>query len=508
MEIVTIILAVLAALVIGGTVGFYLRKTFIGKGVQAATNDRTRILEEAEEDKKKLLLEAKEESLKVLSSSEAEIRERRSEVSRLERRVINREENVEHRADNLERREHALVGKEKEAEELKEELDRSKETELQRLEAISALPRNEAKDLLLKRVEDDAQFELTRRYRDIEQRFKEEADEKAKRVITLAIQRLAADVVSENTTNLVPLPSDDMKGRLIGREGRNIRAIEAATGVDLIVDDTPGAVTISCFDPIRREIARIALTNLIRDGRIHPTRVEEMVEKAREEVDETIHREGERAILETGVKGLHPELIKLLGRLKYRYSYGENILDHSIEVSRVAGMLAGEIGADIEVTKAGALLHDIGKALTHEMAGSHIEIGGEIAERYHLPEAVYRAIVEHHDDDRGSVEAFLVASADAISAARPGARRDTYEMYVKRLEALETVALSFPGVKKCYAIQAGREVRIMVDPGDLDDVAASKLARDVVKKIEEDLVYPGYIQVTVVRETRAVEYAR
>ena len=508
MDVVTTILAVLAALVIGGTVGFYLRKTFIGKGVQAATSERVKILEEAEEEKKKLLLEAKEESIKTLSSAEAEIRERRSEVSRLERRVINREENVEHRADNLERRDRALADKEKEAAELKEDLEGSKETELQRLEAISELPRNEARDVLLKRVEDDAQYELTRRYRDIEQRFKEEADEKAKRVITLAIQRLASDVVSENTTNLVPLPSDDMKGRLIGREGRNIRAIEAATGVDLIVDDTPEAVTISCFDPIRREIARIALTNLIRDGRIHPTRVDEMVEKAREEVDETIRREGERAILETGVKGLHPELIKLLGRLKYRYSYGENILDHSIEVSRIAAMLAGEIGANIEVTKAGALLHDIGKALTHEMEGSHIEIGGEIAERYHLPEDVYRAIVEHHDDDRGSVEAFLVASADAISAARPGARRDTYEMYTKRLEALENVAMSFPGIKKCFAIQAGREVRIMVEPGSLDDVAASKLARDVVKKIEQDLVYPGYIQVTVVRETRAVEYAR
>jgi ribonuclease Y len=508
MDIVILILAVLVALVIGGTSGLYLRKTFIGKGIQTALQEKANVLEAAEEEKKRLLLQAKEESFKIRSSAEAELKERRAEVNRLESRVSNREEGLERRGENLEQRERSLTAREKEAEATRAELDEAKERELQRLEAISELSRSDVREILLKRVEDEAQHDLTRRYRDIEQRFKDEADEKARQVVTLAIQRLAADVVSENTTNVVPLPSDDMKGRLIGREGRNIRAIEAATGVDLIVDDTPEAVTISCFDPVRREIARIALSNLVRDGRIHPTRIEETVEKARQEVDETMRREGERGVLEAGVLGLHPDLIKLIGRLKFRYSYGENILDHSIEVARLSGMLAAEIGAKADVARAGGLLHDIGKALTHEVEGSHIEIGGEIAEKYNLPEDVYRAIVEHHDDDRGSVEAFLVAAADAMSAARPGARRDTYEQYVKRLEALETVGNSFQGVQKCFAIQAGREVRIMVQPDSIDDMAATKLARDIVKKIEEDLVYPGYIKVTVVRETRSIEYAR
>jgi ribonuclease Y len=342
----------------------------------------------------------------------------------------------------------------------------------------------------------------------MEQEIKDQADDKAKDIVSLAIQRLAADVVSESTTSSVPLPNDEMKGRLIGREGRNIRALEAATGVDLIIDDTPEAVTISCFDPVRREVARLALTKLVSDGRIHPTRIEETVEKAQQDVEESMRKAGDQAIIDAGVRGLHPELIKLLGRLKYRYSYGENILQHAVQVSQIAGMLAAEVGADVQVAKAGGLLHDIGKAMTHEVEGSHVEIGDEIAKRYNLPDAIRDAVNEHHEDDRGSAEAFLVAAADAMSAARPGARRDTLEFYLKRLEALEDVANSFEGVEKSFAIQAGREVRIMVKPEDIDDIEAASLARNVVKKIEENLVYPAAIKVTVIRETRSVDYAK
>ena len=324
----------------------------------------------------------------------------------------------------------------------------------------------------------------------------------------MAIQRLATDVVSEHTTSVVALPNDDMKGRLIGREGRNIKMLESLTGVDVIIDDTPEVVTISCFDPVRREIARLALQNLIQDGRIQPARIEDMVERARKEIEETIQKEGERATFEAGVAGLNPELVKVLGRLKYRYSYGENVLQHAVEVSLLSGMLAAEIGANVEIAKSGGLLHDIGKALTHEVSGPHAEIGADIAEKYNLHPEVHKAIMEHHDEERGSVEAFLVAAADAISAARPGARKETLEHYVKRLEALEGVATSFSGIEKVFAIQAGREVRIMVKPDNIDDLASTILARDIAKKIESDLVFPGQIKVTVIRETRSVEYAR
>jgi ribonuclease Y len=426
----------------------------------------------------------------------------------MDRRLSNREENLEKRSESLEHKRRDISNRETEVETLQAELQETKSKEIALLEQIAEMSSGDAKDLLLRRADDEIQHEVARRYRDVEELAKVEADAKARKIVTLAIHRLAVDVVSESTVTAIPIPSDDMKGRIIGREGRNIRAIEAATGVDLIVDDTPEAVTVSCFDPIRREIAKVALSKLIADGRIHPAKIEEMVEKATREVEEAIWKEGENAVFEAGVRGLNPEIVKLLGRLKYRFSYGENVLKHSIEVSLLAGMIAAEIGASTEIAKAGGLLHDIGKALTHEVEGPHAEIGAEIAKKYGLSSEVHTAIKEHHDTEMSTIEAFLVAASDAISAARPGARKDTAEHYVKRLEALESVANSFEGVEKCYAIQAGREVRIMVAPDNVDDIAASTLARNIVKKIEEQLTYPGQIKVTVIRETRNTEYAR
>ena len=508
MDVVIIVLAVLAALGTGGAAGFVFRAAVLGKRTSNAVAEASRIVEEAEEERKRALLEAKEEALSIRTQTEADLRERRSELQRQEQRLSNREENLERRSDNLDNRERNQAAEEKRLEEEHARLEDMKRQETEVLENLASLSVNDARDLLMRRAEDEIQYEVARRYRDVEQAARDEADQNARKVVTLAIHRLASDVVSENTVKVISLPNDDMKGRLIGREGRNIRAIEAATGVDLIIDDTPEAVTISCFDPVRREIARQAITKLISDGRIHPARVEEVVEKTRQEVEENIREEGERAVFEAKVRGMNPELVRLLGRLKYRYSYGENILQHSVQVSQLAGMLASEIGANMEVAKLGGLLHDIGKALTHEVEGPHAEIGADVARRYGIPHEVERAIMEHHDEERGSVEAFIVAAADAISAARPGSRRDTLEHYAKRLEALEKVAQSFPGVEKSFAIQAGREVRILVKSAEIDDVMASKLARDVVKKIEDTLVYPGLIKVTVIRETRAVEVAR
>ena len=473
-----------------------------------AGEEASRILEEAEEENKVILLEAKEEAIKIRTSAEEDLRERRSELQRQGEKALQQRGKHGEACGQPDRREKAQADREKGLEDKEAHLEELKRQELEVLETLSALSVNDAKELLLRRADDEIQYEVARRYRDVEQHAREDADQKARKVVTLAIHRLASDVVSENTVKVIPLPNDDMKGRLIGREGRNIRAIESATGVDLIIDDTPEAVTVSCFDPVRREVARQAITKLISDGRIHPARIEDVVEKTRQEVEENIREEGEKAVFDAGVRGMNPELVKLLGRLKYRYSYGENILQHSVEVSLLAGMLAAEVGINVEVAKIGGLLHDIGKALTHEVEGTHAEIGADVARRYGIPPEVERAIMEHHDEERGSEEAFIVAAADAISAARPGARKDTLEHYAKRLEALEDVAQSFPGVEKCYAIQAGREVRIMVKSGEVDDVTASKLARDVVKKIEETLVYPGLIKVTVIRETRSVEYAR
>ena len=478
-----------------------------GKGVKAARLQAQQITEEAEEQNRKLLLEGREAALKIRSGAEEEVKERRRDLRVQEKRHSEREKSLENRSNALERRENVIVSKEVSIEEAKNKAEELKEQQVKQLERIAGLTAAEARDFVLNRAEQEMDHELAKRYYELEQQMRERVDEEAKKVITLAIQRLASDVVSERSTSKIALPSDGMKGRLIGREGRNIRAMEAAMGVDILIDDTPEMVTISCFDPIRREIARIALEKLIQDGRIHPTRIEDIVLKSQVEVEETIFKSGEEATFNADVKGLNPELKKLLGRLKYRYSYGENILQHSVEVSLLSGMIASEIGANIEVAKAGGLLHDIGKALTHEVQGSHVDIGNDIAERYGIQSEVRRAIVEHHEDDRGSIEALIVAAADAISAARPGARKESLEQYVQRLEALESVATSFDGVEKAYAIQAGREVRIIVKPEHIDDFRAAALARNVAKRVEEELIYPGQIKVTVVRETRNVEIA-
>ena len=488
---------------------FKLLSDLAGAGrLRAAKEEASRAIASAEEQTRQILVEAREEALSIRNSADSELKERRKELQRQERRHSQREENLERKSETLDRQEKALESKDSDLERAKEEAKALKEQQLKQLEDAARLTAAEAKELLFKRAEDEMKHELARRYSELERQVKEEADDTARKVITSAIQRLASDVVSEHTTAVVSLPNDDMKGRLIGREGRNIKVLESLTGVDVIIDDTPEVVTVSCFDPVRRETARLALQNLVKDGRIQPARIEDMVVRAQKEMEETIQKAGEQATFDSGVTGLDPELVKLLGRLKYRYSYGENVLQHAVEVSLVSGMLAAEIGADIEVAKAGGLLHDIGKALTHEVSGPHAEIGAEIARKYGIQSEVHRAIMEHHDEERGSVEAFLVSAADAISAARPGARKETLEHYVKRLEALEGVATSFPGVEKVFAIQAGREVRIMVKPENVDDYATTSLARDVAKKIEEDLVFPGQIKVTVIRETRSVEYAR
>lgn len=502
------ILAVLVGLGLGAIGGYLGLRGLTSKSRVEAESEATQVLDEAREAERRILLDAKEEAFKVRSEHDHEVRERRTEIQRTEQRLSNREENVDRRATNLEKREKGLTEKEQAAEDLREELEGINEKEILRLEEIAQLSMTQARDEIIQRAEEETRHELAVIYRNEEERARDEADEKARDIISLAIQRLASDVVSEATLTNVPLPTDEMKGRIIGREGRNIRAIEKATGVDLIIDDTPEAVTLSCFDPIRREVARLAITKLVSDGRIHPARIEEIVAKTEKELDQIIRKMGEQTILDVGVRGINPELVKLLGRLKYRFSYGENVLQHSIEVARLAGMMAGEIGANVKVATAGGLLHDIGKALTHEVDGPHAEIGADVATRNKAPADVCATIREHHDDDHSSPESFLVAAADAISAARPGSRRDTVENYIQRLEALEEVGRAFDGVEKVFAIQAGREIRIMVKPQRIDDVAANKLARDVSKKIEETLAYPGQIKVTVIRESRAVEYAR
>ncbi len=496
-----------------GVLGYNYRKRIVEGKIGSAEEAARRIVDDAkrqaEATKKEALLEAKEEIHKLRSELEKENRERRNEIQRIERRLQQKEENLDKRAEILERREENLNNKQKEIQKLQEEVEGLYNQQLSELERISHLSMDQARELLLSNVEKELTHEIAMKVREHENRFKEEADRKARNIIALAIQKSAADHVAESTVSVVELPNDEMKGRIIGREGRNIRTLETATGIDLIIDDTPEAVILSGFDPIRREVARIALEKLILDGRIHPARIEEMVEKAKKEIEVQIKEAGEQAVFEVGVHGIHPELIRLLGKLKYRTSYGQNVLKHSIEVAHLAGIMAVELGADQKLAKRAGLLHDIGKALDHEMEGPHIQIGAEIARRYRESADVVHAILAHHGDvEANTVEAILVQAADAISAARPGARRETLEVYIKRLEKLEEIANSFAGVEKSFAIQAGREVRIIVKPDKVNDDQALLMAREIVKRIENELEYPGQIKVNVIRETRAIEYAR
>ena len=466
------------------------------------------IVTKAEEEKRKLLLSAQEEALNQRTVAEQEIKEQRQELNRLERRHDQREEQLEQKIEAQEEQQRTLAEKEAQVQVAIEEAEELKANQRQALEGIAGLSVVEARQIVVKQGEEEAQHELQKRFYDLEEEHKIKADESARRIITTAINRLATDVVSEVTTAVVSLPNDEMKGRLIGREGRNIRTLESLTGVDVIIDDTPEVVTISCFDPVRREVAKLSLEKLISDGRIQPARIEDMVVRAQTEIEQTIWKAGEQATFDVGISGLDSELIRLLGRLKYRYSYGENVLKHSIEVALLSGMLAAEAGANIQVAKVGGLLHDVGKALTHEVSGPHAEIGAELAKKHGINYSSYRGILEHHSDEHETIESFMVASADAISASRPGARKESLELYVKRLKDLENVAISFGGVERVFAIQAGREVRVMVKPEDLTDVQAASLARDIAKKVEEDLVFPGQIKVTVIRESRNIEYAR
>ena len=503
----------LIALVAGLAAGYFYRKNTMEKKIGQTEEYARNLLDEAarkaEDKKKEAVLEAKEEVIRLKNELDKEIRDRRSEVTRQERRVNQREEQLDKKMDNLEQREEQLNDKYREAERLEAEAQEMHDRQQQELERVANMTSDEAKNILIDRVQKDAYHDAAVMVREIEARAKEEADKKARDIISTAIQKCAADHVAETTVSVVALPNDDMKGRIIGREGRNIRTLETATGVDLIIDDTPEAVIISAFDPVRREIARIALEKLITDGRIHPARIEEMVEKARKEVDNQIREAGEQAIFETNLHGIHPELVKLLGRMRYRTSYGQNVLRHSIEVSHLAGVMAAELGADVHLAKRAGLLHDIGKAIDHEVEGTHVTIGAELAKKFHENDLVVNAIMAHHNDvEQASVEAVLVQAADAISAARPGARRESLENYIKRLEKLESIAYSFDGVETCYAIQSGREVRIVVKPEDVNDAGTLILAREIVKKIEKEMEYPGQIKVNVIRETRAVEFAK
>ena len=493
--------------------GILYRKKVAEKQIGSAEEEAKRIINEAikggENKKREMLLEAKEEIHKSRSEYEREVKERRAEVSKQERRLQQKEEALDKKIDLHEKKEDELAKRIAAIDKKQEEVDSLKRSQMEVLEKISGLTQDEAKAYILKGVEDDVRHETAMKIKEIETQMKEEADQTAREIIATAIQRCAADHAAETTVSVVPLPNDEMKGRIIGREGRNIRTLETITGVDLIIDDTPEAITVSSFDPVRREVARLALEKLIADGRIHPTRIEDMVEKARREVDHTIKVEGERATFETGVHNLHPELIKLLGRQKYRTSYGQNVLNHSIEVAHIAGLMASELGVDVTLAKRAGLLHDLGKSVDHEMEGSHVQLGVELAKKYKENPVVINAIEAHHGDvEPQTVIACLVQAADAISAARPGARRENVENYIRRLEKLEELTNSFPGVEKAYAIQAGREVRVMVKPEEVTEDNMILLAHDLAKKIESELEYPGQIKVNVIRETKAVEYAK
>ncbi|MCR4606929.1 MAG: ribonuclease Y [Oscillospiraceae bacterium] len=507
------IILIAAAAVIGFFLGITYRKKVAEREIASAEEEAKRIINEsiksAESKKREALVEAKEEIHRNRAEFDREVKERRSELQKQERRLQQKEENLDKKTDAVEKKNEALAVKIAAAEAHQQEIAQVKKAQLEMLEKISGLSVDEAKAYLIATVRDDVTHEMAVKVKEIENQYKEEADDRAREIIATAIQRCAADHASEITVSVVPLPNDDMKGRIIGREGRNIRSIEMLTGCDLIIDDTPETITVSGFDPVRREVARLALEKLIQDGRIHPARIEEMVAKAQKEVNATIKAEGERAIFETNIHGLNPEIVKLLGRMKYRTSYGQNVLNHSIEVSHIAGLLASELGADVATAKRAGLLHDLGKAIDHEVEGSHVTIGVDLARRYKESEEVIHAIEAHHGDvEPHTLVACLVQAADAISASRPGARRENIENYVKRLEKLEEVSKSFPGIDSCYAIQAGREIRIMVKPEEVSEDQMVLLARDIAKKIEEELTYPGQIKVHVLRETKAVDYAK
>jgi ribonuclease Y len=507
-ELVVAIVAVVAA-VIGVLVGFMARRFVATSSVKHAESYAQRLEAEARAKQKEIVLEGKDEALHLRRAAEEEAREQRATHQRTERRLLDREEALDRKTATLEEQALALNARAEGLEVEATRLTDLKQRQLVELERVSGLSVVEARQTLIRQVEDDARAEAQHRVREIERHASEEGDERARRILTTVMQRIAADHTSEATITVVSLPNEEMKGRIIGREGRNIRALEQATGVDLIIDDTPEAVVLSGFDPVRREVARMALNKLISDGRIHPGRIEETVAKARQELEVVMRQAGEQAAYDAGVPGLHPELIKLIGRLKYRTSYGQNVLNHCIETARLAGLLAAEIGANVAESKKGGLLHDIGKAVDHEVEGPHAAIGGDIAARFGVNAIVCNAIAAHHQEvEQESTEATVVQIADAISASRPGARGESLDNYVKRLDDLQQIALSFPGVERCFAIQAGREIRILVRPEDIDDLASSRLARDVVRKIEEQLQYPGQIKVTVIRETRAVDYAR
>ena len=509
MEIIlTAVLVALVAVVVGSGLGFQLHNILSAKSQRAVEEASAQQMRRSNARSKEILLEAKEQALQLRSDAQAQVNDQKLTLQRQQSRLEAREEILRGKADAADKHESQLQDQRNELIDEKSKLDDLRQQAGEKLEAISGLSMSDARQQLIDQAQEDIEFELARRYRDAELVAQDEADDKARLILAESMQRLASEVVSEATVTSIPLPNDDMKGRLIGREGRNIRAIEGTTGVDLIIDDVPEAITISCFDPIRREIARVAISSLIKDGRIHPARIEESVNKARSEVDEVVRKAGQKATFDADVKGLHPELVKLIGRLKFRYSYGENVLQHSVEVGLIAGILAAQIGANPQTAKTAGFLHDIGKALTHEVDGPHAEIGADLAKRYGQKEPVVKGIREHHDREMTTVESFLVAAADAISAARPGARQDTIENYIQRLEALEEVAQGFEGVERVYAIQAGREVRVLVNPENTDDVSASTLARNIVEKIEETLAYPGQIRVVVIRESRTVEIAQ
>lgn len=515
--IVITIIAAVAAAVVFGVLGFVLgglhRKKVAEAAIGSATEEAARIVNQAvqtaENKRKETVLEAKDEAHRLISEAEKETKERRAEVQRQERRLIQKEESLDKKVEAMEKKDEALSQKLKEADEKLAEVEQVKRSQFEMLEKISGLTEEQAKALLLRNLDEELTHDKAVRILDFEQKTKDEADSLAREIISTAIQRCAADHVSETTVSVVELPNDEMKGRIIGREGRNIRTLETITGVDLIIDDTPEAITVSSFQPVRREVARLTIEKLISDGRIHPARIEEMYEKSRREVEQIIRQTGERAVLDAGAGSIHPELVKLLGKLKYRTSYGQNVLNHSLEVSYLAGLMAAELGADVKTARRAGLLHDIGKALDREYDGTHIELGVEYAKKYRENDAVVHAIEAHHGDvEAKTVVACLVQAADAISAARPGARRENVQNYIKRLEKLEEIATSFDGVEKSFAIQAGREVRIMVDPEKVSDDRMTIVAREIVKKIEDELEYPGQIKVHIIRENRAIEYAK